>query len=129
RTATKVLTQVVQRGTGMAAAVPGWTVAGKTGTSDNYANAWFVGYTPTLTTAVWMGAPSGNVPMYNVGGIRVYGGTYPARIWQAYMAGALAGTPPVAFPEPLPMAGSAYHGLAGDRGPMIASAPMAEPLA
>jgi len=60
-------------------------VAGKTGTSENYADAWFVGYTPALSTAVWMGSPSGEVPMRNVGGIDVIGGSYPARIWHSFM--------------------------------------------
>ncbi|MGH9279150.1 MAG: transglycosylase domain-containing protein, partial [Acidimicrobiales bacterium] len=71
RTVTQTLTQVVQRGTGTAAAIPGWFngVAGKTGSTDNNLNAWFVGYTPELSTAVWMGSP-GTVQreMSNVGG-------------------------------------------------------------
>ncbi|MDQ6927599.1 MAG: transglycosylase domain-containing protein [Actinomycetota bacterium] len=100
RVETQVLSQVVQRGTGTAAGIPNWGVAGKTGTTDNYANAWFVGYTPALATAVWMGSPDGDVPMRNVGGIRVFGGTYPARIWHDYMAAALANIPPAGFPEP-----------------------------
>src|SRR5206468_12453545 len=59
RTVTQVLTQVVARGTGTAAAIPGWFngVAGKTGSTDNNLNAWFVGFTPELSTAVWMGSP------------------------------------------------------------------------
>jgi len=100
RVATQVLTQVVQRGTGRAAAVRGWTVAGKTGTTDNNGDAWFVGYTPKLATAVWMGSPGEVKPMFNVGGIRVFGGTYPARIWGAYTGEALAGVPVARFPEP-----------------------------
>lgn len=102
REAVQMLRQVVLGGTGTAAAVPGRQVAGKTGTSENYENAWFVGMAPQLATAVWMGAPVGNVPMRNVGGIRVFGGTYPARIWAAYMAEALAPFPalPFALPDP-----------------------------
>ncbi len=101
RVVTQVLTEVVKRGTGRAAAVPSWTAAGKTGSTDNNADAWFVGYTPALSTAVWMGSPEGRVPMLNVGGIpRVYGGTYPARIWSAYTAGALRGQAPQRFPSP-----------------------------
>ena len=95
----QVLRQVVQRGTGTAAAVKGRSVAGKTGTSENYENAWFVGFTPNLATAVWMGDPLGNVPMRSVGGIRVFGGTYPARIWSAYMTLALKDLPVVDFPS------------------------------
>jgi len=109
RTETKVLSQVVQRGTGTAAGVKGWTVAGKTGTTDENKNAWFVGYTPTLATAVWMGSPVGDVPMRNVGGITVFGGTYPARIWHEFMAAALGNGPAVDFPEPVPSGiGSRY---------------------
>jgi len=108
RTETQMLTQVVQRGTGTAAGVQGWTVAGKTGTDDSFKNAWFVGYTPTLSTAVWMGSPVGDVPMYNVGGIQVYGGTYPARIWHEFMADALGDGPAVGFPAPEPSFSSRY---------------------
>ncbi len=114
RTVTQALTQVVQRGTGRAAAVPGWTPAGKTGSTDNNTNAWFVGYTPTLATAVWMGNPSEDIPMRNVGGVTVFGGTYPARIWKAFMTGALAGTPPVGFPEPEPSPPGQFRSLAGE---------------
>jgi penicillin-binding protein 1A len=99
RLVTSILGQVIQRGTGRAAGFPGWPMAGKTGTTDLHTNAWFVGYTPTLVTAVWMGAPHADVPMYNVGGITVFGGTYPARIWHDYMSAALDG-PPVGFPPP-----------------------------
>lgn len=125
RTATQTLTQVVQRGTGRAAAVPDWTVAGKTGSSDLNQNAWFVGYTPTLSTAVWMGSPSGYVSMTNVGGITVYGGTYPARVFQQFMAAALATGPVVEFPPPDPSGGfSQYRGLPNEqRTPTTSYAP------
>jgi len=62
RTTTQALQGVVQRGTGTAAQLSGRPVAGKTGTTDNLANAWFVGYTPHLAAAVWMGSPTGQVP-------------------------------------------------------------------
>jgi penicillin-binding protein 1A len=103
RTITQVLTQVVSRGTGTAAQIPGWTagVAGKTGSADNNLNAWFVGYTPQLSTAVWMGTPGTlQRPMTNVGGVTVYGGTYPAMIWGAYMRALEAGKPPQRFTPP-----------------------------
>ena len=91
RIVTDVLTEVVSKGTGRAAAIPGRPVAGKTGSTDENADAWFVGFTPQLSTAVWMGAPGARVSMYNVGGVpRVYGGTYPARIFGDYMGAALA---------------------------------------
>ena len=59
--------------------------AGKTGTTDNNVDAWFVGFTPQYTAAVWMGDPAGETPMTNVGGISVFGATYPAEIWRAFM--------------------------------------------
>jgi len=86
------LKRVVEGGTGTAAAI-GRPVAGKTGTSENYGNAWFVGYTPQLSTAVWVGRPEGDVPMRNVRGINVTGGSFPARIFSQYMRAALAGVP------------------------------------
>jgi membrane peptidoglycan carboxypeptidase len=86
------LERVVEGGTGTAAAI-GRSVAGKTGTSENYGNAWFVGYTPQLSTAVWVGRPEGDVPMRNVHGINVTGGSFPARIFSRYMKAALAGVP------------------------------------
>lgn len=131
RVESQILTQVVQRGTGRAAAVPAWTVAGKTGTTDENRNAWFVGYTPVLTTAVWMGSPGGDVPMRNVGGITVFGGTYPARIWQEYMAAALAGIGPVDLPSPDPVGGSQYRSTPSDQPPpgrrWVVSSPVAQP--
>ncbi|MFN2502883.1 MAG: transglycosylase domain-containing protein [Acidimicrobiales bacterium] len=109
RTANQILTQVVARGTGTAAFLPGWSggVGGKTGSTDNNTNAWFVGFTPELSTAVWMGSPVGAVEMSNVGGIRVYGGTYPARIWGAYMREVMADRTPVRFPAPDLLSGRA----------------------
>jgi penicillin-binding protein 1A len=103
RVVTQVLTQVVQRGTGTAAAVAGRQVAGKTGSTDDNTDGWFVGFTPQLTTAVWMGAPEARVPMYNVGIFpKVFGGTYPAMIFGKYMTAVLVGSPPVPFPAPGP---------------------------
>lgn len=100
RVATQVLRAVVDRGTGTAARQRDRQVAGKTGTSQEWENAWFVGYTPQLSTAVWMGSPVGNVPMKNVGGRNVTGGSYPARIWGAYTAAVLSDAPSVDFPMP-----------------------------
>jgi penicillin-binding protein 1A len=101
RTATQTLTQVVQRGTGTAAAIPRWQVAGKTGSTDLNQDAWFVGVTPKLATAVWMGSPNGKVSMYNVGAFpRVYGGTYPAMIFNTFMRQFLQGQTPVDFAPP-----------------------------
>ena len=102
RAATQVLMGVVDHGTGTAAALSGRQVAGKTGTTENYQDAWFVGYTPELATAVWMGDPSGEVPMRDVQGINVIGGSFPARLWSAFMGQALAGVPAGTFSEPDP---------------------------
>jgi 1A family penicillin-binding protein len=100
RQAIQVMRQVVQRGTGTRAQIRGRDVAGKTGTSSDFTNAWFVGFTPQLATAVWMGSPTANIPMRNVGGVKVAGGTYPARIWSAYMTQAMSGLPIETFPAP-----------------------------
>jgi penicillin-binding protein 1A len=97
-----VLQQVLERGTGVNARI-GRAAAGKTGTTDNNANAWFVGYTPQLSTAVWIGFADAYRPMVPpTTRIRVDGGTWPADIWQRYMAAALATTPSIAFPSLTP---------------------------
>ncbi|MGH9307578.1 MAG: transglycosylase domain-containing protein [Acidimicrobiales bacterium] len=81
-----ILQQVVKSGTGTAAAI-GRPVAGKTGTTEHSVDAWFIGYTPQLTTAVWMGYPSGDSkPMTSVRGINVTGGTFPAQMFQHFMS-------------------------------------------
>jgi penicillin-binding protein 1A len=80
---TKVLEQVIERGTGQAADI-GRPAAGKTGTTNDYNDAWFAGYTPDLAVAVWVGYRYPR-PMTNVHGIRVFGGTFPAQIWRAFM--------------------------------------------
>jgi penicillin-binding protein 1A len=94
---TDVLKGVLQQGTGTAAQI-GWPAAGKTGTTQDYRDAWFVGYTRQLAAAVWMGYPGREVPMLDVGGIRVTGGSYPARIWHDFMAVAMIGEPPLDWP-------------------------------
>ncbi len=77
-------------GTGTAAAIPGVDVAGKTGTTSNYVDAWFVGWTPTMTVAVWVGYPDSGKPMLtNFDGEPVEGGTYPAIIWHNFMVQAI----------------------------------------
>ena len=101
---TNVLQGVITGGTGTAAQL-GRPAAGKTGTTSNYTNAWFVGYTPTLSTAVWMGnAASQATPIGNVKGVDpVYGGTWPALTWRAFMSQALRGVPATPFTEPAPI--------------------------
>jgi penicillin-binding protein 1A len=82
--------------------------AGKTGTTQNSRDAWFVGFTPTLSTAVWMGYENSTVEttknLVNIKGVRsVTGGSHPARIWQAFMQAALADVPVTEFSEPAPI--------------------------
>jgi membrane peptidoglycan carboxypeptidase len=96
---TSILEGVVRSGTGKRAALPDRVVAGKTGTTENYGDAWFVGYTPQLVTAVWVGYPNKLKPMLSeYHGQAVAGGTFPADIWHAFNQLALAGTKPESFP-------------------------------
>lgn len=90
---TDILRGVILRGTGRAAQI-GRPAAGKTGTTDDYRNAWFVGYTPNLVVAVWVGNDD-NTPMN-----RVTGGSVPARLWARFMRAALEGSRPVDFERP-----------------------------
>jgi penicillin-binding protein 1A len=89
-----ILEEAVTDGTGAAAAVPGWDVLGKTGTSDGPADAWFVGAVPVLSATVWVGRPDSDKPVPGL-----TGGTVSAPIWRSFMVEALRGTPPVDFPS------------------------------
>src|SRR5687768_7426151 len=102
-----MLQATVEMGTGSKAAIPGWQVAGKTGTSQDYRDAWFVGYTANLTAGVWIGNDD-NAPMK-----RVFGGTLPATIWSKFMVRAHGGV----APKPLP---------GGDLLPMLMAEPAPE---
>jgi penicillin-binding protein 1A len=100
---THILQGVVQYGTGKRAALPDRPVAGKTGTTENYGDAWFVGYTPQLVVAVWVGYPNTLRPMLTeYHGDPVAGGTYPAEIWKTFMQSADAHLqlPAESFPSP-----------------------------
>jgi membrane peptidoglycan carboxypeptidase len=95
---TQVLQGAVEGGTGLAARVPGWEVAGKTGTTSDHADAWFAGTTPALAAAVWVGHVEGAVPLLGVQGVpELTGGSIPARIFGDLLRDALAGTEPVPF--------------------------------
>jgi penicillin-binding protein 1A len=86
--ATQILQTVITGGTGRAAQI-GEFAAGKTGTTENYQDAWFVGYNDTLTVAVWVGYPDSARPMETeYRGEPVAGGTYPAEIWRDFMLSA-----------------------------------------
>ncbi len=102
--ATKVLEQVILQGTGTAANY-GCPAAGKTGTAENLANAWFVGYTPKLATAVWVGDPSGNIPLANG-----FGGTLAAPIWHDFMQSASNGYCGNFGPPSSPWTGTPFNG-------------------
>lgn len=96
---TDILTGVIKRGTGTAADI-GRPAAGKTGTTQEYRDAWFVGYTPDLVCAVWVGYPDSQREMKSVHGRQVTGGSFPAEIWARFMKEALADTPETAFQRP-----------------------------
>ena len=75
------------------------TAAGKTGTTENYKDAWFAGYTCKLTAVVWVGYPDGK-EMKSVHGISVTGGSFPAQIWRKYMVRATDGLDSCPYPRP-----------------------------
>jgi penicillin-binding protein 1A len=95
----EILEENVQSGTGVGAAI-GRPAGGKTGTTENHADAWFCGITPTLSATVWVGYPQAEIPMTSVHGISVAGGTFPATIWKLFMEEAIGSTPVREFPEP-----------------------------
>lgn len=94
--ATEILKGVITQGTATSANI-GRPAAGKTGTSQNNRDAWFVGYTPQLVTAVWVGYPTERTIYVN--GARAFGGTVAAPIWAAFMKSALTGQPRLDFPQ------------------------------
>ncbi|MBY8865712.1 transglycosylase domain-containing protein [Streptomyces sennicomposti] len=109
---TDVLKTVVEKGTGTSAKLPGREVAGKTGTTDGNRSAWFVGYTPQLSTAISMFRLDDDannkartfLSMFGTGGKeKIHGASFPAEIWHDYMSQALAGQPAKSFPEPQPI--------------------------
>lgn len=91
---TTMMEDVIQHGTGYPNAIIGRPAAGKTGTTSSFRDAWFVGFTPDLVAAVWIG----NDDYSRM--VESYGGNVPARIWARFMKAALAGTPPNDFEFP-----------------------------
>jgi len=98
-TVTKILEQNVLYGTGTRANF-GRPAAGKTGTTDDHADAWFCGYLPNLEATVWVGYPQAEIPMENVHGIAVAGGSFPAEIWRLFMERVVRYSPPQDFALP-----------------------------
>jgi penicillin-binding protein 1A len=97
---TRILEENMTQGTGTGAYF-GKLAAGKTGTTDSFADAWFSGYTPSLEATVWIGYPRGEIPMLSVHGIAVSGPTFPATIWRLFVQRAVDYAP---FPTEFPVA-------------------------
>jgi penicillin-binding protein 1A len=124
-TVTHVLEENMLHGTGVGAHVPGRDDAGKTGTTDDYADAWFCGYTPGLEATVWIGYPQGEMPMLDVHGAAVSGPTLPATAWRLFMGSALEGSSGEAFPDPLsPAEFAPWSGAHAYQAPVVATGPV-----
>ncbi|WP_078879117.1 transglycosylase domain-containing protein [Streptomyces sp. NRRL B-24720] len=133
---TDVLKNVVEKGTGTPARIPGRDVAGKTGTTDDNKSAWFVGYTRELSTAISMYRLDDNEKhknrkfekMYGTGGEKtIHGASFPAQIWHDYMIEALKGTTPESFPKPQPWGDTVYGGGAKSPSPTPSDVPSETP--
>ncbi|MGW0854574.1 transglycosylase domain-containing protein [Streptomyces sp. NPDC002690] len=133
---TDVLKNVVESGTGTSAQLPGRAVAGKTGTTDDNVSAWFVGYTPQISTAVSMYRLDDNEKhkdrtfesMFGTAGKeKIHGASFPAQIWHDYMVGAVKGTKVVDFPKPDPIGEKVYGGGASPSPTPSPSASSASP--
>ena len=92
------MAQTLTIGTAHKAALPGWPAAGKTGTSQDFRDAWFIGYTAHLVTGVWLGNDDGTPTK------KVTGGALPVEIWSRFMRGAHQGVPVAALPGAQPAA-------------------------
>src|SRR5581483_9741203 len=109
---TDVLRQNAEYGTGAGSGDGIHPNAGKTGTTENHADAWFDGFTRQLSTVVWMGYQQGEIPMTDVHGVSVAGATFPVPIWHEYMAAALWKRPALGFlvPDKYPTYRPLTHG-------------------
>jgi penicillin-binding protein 1A len=114
---TRLLHDNITEGTGTAAYTGCAGQAGKTGTTDEYTDAWFSGYQPNLATAVWVGYPQSNeISMSSVHGITVFGGTFPAEIWHSVYSD--GGVPCEEFGKPKrPISWAPYYGQFTQSGP------------
>ncbi|MBC7333259.1 MAG: PBP1A family penicillin-binding protein [Actinobacteria bacterium] len=96
---TQILKRVIKEGTGKRADI-GRPAAGKTGTTSDFRDAWFAGYTPELATVVWMGHQDSSKPMKPINGRNIVGGAFPAEIWREFMKRALEDRPVSDFKKP-----------------------------
>jgi 1A family penicillin-binding protein len=123
--ATRILKGVITSGTARRAAI-GRPAAGKTGTSQNHRDVWFVGYTPQLVTAVWVGYPKERTIYVN--GSRAFGGTVCAPIWADYMRSALSGQKVLDFkPAPRPKYSPSKFRIPGGSGVTSGTASPSKP--
>jgi penicillin-binding protein 1A len=115
--ATSLLEGVAQHGTGATNGHIGRPVGEKTGTTDNYTDAWFAGFTPQYATVVWLGYKDSNThPLYNIHGYpKVFGGSLPAMIWAKFMKFAERDLPVVGFPAPPPVRSAAIPNVVGQQ--------------
>jgi penicillin-binding protein 1A len=119
-----LLQGVVKSGTGQRASLGIVPVAGKTGTTENYGDAWFVGWTRDYTVAVWVGYPNKLVPMQTeFNGEPVAGGTYPAGIWKTFMESVLKLDPPAEVKEAKAAADAAASATPGAAATVAPAAP------
>ncbi len=98
-TVTQVMAEDIKRGTSSRAKI-NRPAAGKTGSTENLQDAWFVGYTPDYSTSVWIGYPDKQIPMTDVHGTSVWGSGFPVDIWKSFMLTAEQGLPVRDFPQP-----------------------------
>ncbi len=101
-----MMTETLSIGTAHKAALPGWPAAGKTGTSQDFRDAWFIGYTAHLVTGVWLGNDDGTPTKH------VTGGSLPVEIWSRFMRGAHQGVPVASLPGSS-SGGGLFSGLFG----------------
>ena len=123
---TSALENVIRYGTGTSASI-GRPAAGKTGTAQDYVDAWFCGYVPRLAACVWVGYPESEKPLENVEGYSaVYGGTIPALIWHDFMLEATERFPIQDFPEPS-FSGNTVQAPTPPPSPSVSPKPTASP--
>ncbi|MER7747901.1 transglycosylase domain-containing protein [Streptomyces bacillaris] len=133
---TDVLKGVVEKGTGKPAQLEGREAAGKTGTTDGNKSAWFVGYTPQISTAISMFRLDDDETnkdrkfeeMFGTGGeAKIHGSSFPATIWHDYMTAAMKGKKAVKFPEAQPIGETVWGGGAASPTPTPSPTPSPSP--